>query len=257
MPSRVVVPLAVLFFLVQSCATTTTTVGTKTFSPDQVHEIVRANQSRVLTIAGDGTISVETPAMAQSGSFILTLRKPDSLLVNLQGPFGIKIGSALLTRKGFQFYNSLQNRLFTGVTNPRNLARVLRVDIDFDDVLNLFTGGIFQREDTGRPDETGKEDGQFTVLYKNAGGNHKYFIDPQTLLITKIQNLDRDGKLEFEQRFLNFQTVDSVLVPFNIRIIQPKERRMVSVVYSDLTLNKQNLHFTFSYPQSAERVHWK
>ncbi len=254
---RVVLPLFVLATLAQSCATHVSTFRNTSISSDQVHAIVRANQSRMQTAKGEGTISVETPTMAQSGSFALTLRKPDSLLVNLRGPFGIKIGSALLTRKDFWFYNSLQNRVFTGETNPRNLSRVLRVNLSFDDLLNLFTGGVFQQTDFGTPDQTDVEDEQFTFLYKNKDGTHKYYIDPQTHLITKIQNLDDQGKLLFEQRFVNFQTIDSTLIPFNIRILQSKERRMVSVVYSDLEVNKQDLEFTFIYPHNAEQVRWQ
>lgn len=255
--SRVVLPLVVLVFLVQSCSTNTTILSNRSISSDQVHEIVSANQIRMQTAKGEGTISVETPTMAQSGSFALTLRRPDSLLVILRGPFGIKVGSALLTRKNFWFYSSLENRLFTGETSPENLFRVLHVNLSFDDLLNLFTGGVFQRADFGTPDQTDVEEAQYVLLYRNGDGTHKYYINPKNLLITKIQNLNDQGKLVFEQRFVNFQTIDSTQVPFNIRIIQPTERRMISVVYSDLELNSQDLEFTFSYPRNAERVHWQ
>jgi outer membrane lipoprotein-sorting protein len=254
---RVILPLIVLTILAESCATNKAAFRNKAISSVEVHEMVRANQFRLKNVKGEGTISVETPTTAQSGSFVLMLRKPDSLLVNLRGPFGIRIGSALLTRKDFWFYSSLQNRVFMGETSPKNLSRVLHVNLTFDDLMNLFTGGVFQQEDLRSPDQTGVEDDQFTLLYKNRPGIHKYFINPQTLLITRIQNLDEEGKLLFEQRFLNFQTIDSTQVPLNIRIIQPKERRMVSVVYSDLEINQRDLEFTFSYPRNAERVQWQ
>jgi hypothetical protein len=76
-------------------------------------------------------------------------------------------------------------------------------------------------------------------------------------LITRIEHLDTQGKLVLEQRFLNFQRVNGIVLPFYIRIIQPKERRMVAVNYSDLAVNKQDLEFSFSYPKNAERVRWQ
>jgi len=232
-------------------------MGTRTVSPLQVHQTVSANQERMDSAVGDGTITIESPSIAQSGSFTLLLRKPDTLLVKLKGPFGIKLGSALLTSKDFQFYNSLENRLFSGETNARNLARILRVNLDFADVLNLFTGGVFHEEDSGMPDESGVEDEHFFFVYRVKDGIHKYLIDPQTLLIAKVQHVDAEGRLVFEQRFLNFQTIDGTVIPFNIRMIQPRERRMVSVVYSDVAFNKQDLDFTFTYPRNAERVRWQ
>jgi outer membrane lipoprotein-sorting protein len=257
MPSRSILPLAVLIFLAQSCATNTATFTNRSVSSAEVHDAVLANQDRVQTVRGEGTISIETSTMAQSGSFMLRLRKPDSLMVNLQGPFGIKIGSALLTRDNFQFYNSLENRIYVGKTTPDNLAKVLRLHIGFDDLLRLFIGGIFQQEDMRGPDQTGVEDGQLIYVYRTNGGSHKYFVNSQNLLITKIQYLDTQGKLLSEQRYLNFQSIDSVVVPFNIRILQPTERRMVSVVYSELALNVHDLEFAFTYPKNAERVHWQ
>ncbi len=218
---------------------------------------MQANHLRIEAAKGEGTISVETPTVAQSGSFELSLKKPDSLLVRLKGPFGIKVGSALITRTRFLFYNSLQNRLVSGESTQENLSRVLHVDIGFDDLLSLFTGGVFLAGDGGVPDNTGVEDNAYTLLYRSGNGTHRYFIDPSTLMITKIECLDGEGKLELEQRFINFQRVDSTFVPFTIRIVQPKQRRMVSVVYADLNFNPQNLEFTFTYPNNAQRVHWQ
>ena len=246
-----------ILVILESCGTQKGSIGTTTASSDQIHEVVRNNQTKMQTARGEGTISVETPSIAQSGSFVLSLKKPDSLLVILKGPFGIKVGSALFTRDNFLFYNSLENRLYSGVTSAENLAKVLRVDLGFDDLINLFSGGVFFRDDTGVPDETGVEDDQFTLVYRDDGKTHKYYIDPKSMLITKIEYLDIEGKLDFEQRFINFQDVDSALVPFNIRIIQPKERRMVSVVYSDLSFNPHDLEFTFPYPKNAQRVRWQ
>ncbi len=257
MQPRFVFALCVLVLTLQSCATRTPNLLNRSISSDEVHEIVRTNEERMQTATGEGTISVETSTTAQSGSFTLTLRKPDSLLVNLTGPFGIRVGSALLTRRNFWFYSGLENRLYDGDMTPQNLSRILRLDVSFDDLLNLFTGGAFFRSDTGAPDGIGTEDDHFTFSYKNDAGAHKYFIDPQSLLISKIQYLDNQGKLQYEQRFVNFQTIDSTCIPFNIRIVQPKERRMVSVVYSDLAINKRDIDLTFVYPPNAQRIRWQ
>ncbi|MDD1748647.1 MAG: DUF4292 domain-containing protein [Methanothrix sp.] len=256
MRSTSVVFIGALLLVAQSCTTHKATLGSKTINAEQVHEVVLANQSRMRNATGEGTISVETPAIAQSGAFRLTLRKPDSLLVNLQGPFGIKVGSALVTRTRFLFYSSLENRLYSGETTSGNLSKVMRVNIGFDDLMNLFTGGAFLNADGGEPDSTGVEDDQFTLFYGNGSILHKYYVDPTTLLITKTEALDDQGRLQMEQRFLNFKLVDSVFVPFNLRLILPKERRMISVVYSNLTLNSRDVEFDFSYPPNAKRVAW-
>jgi hypothetical protein len=208
------------------------------------------------SLKGEGTISVETPSLAQSGSFALTLRKPDSVLLNLRGPFGIRLGIALLTRQGFLFYNSIKNQLISGSTNNKNLSRIFRVNLSFDDILNLFTGGIFFADDLHTPDETRVEEEQFVLFYRSGEGGRQYWIDPPSLLIRKIQFLDRDGKLTFEQSFSNFQTFDGVVLPSTIRVVQPKERQMVALVYSELSVNTDPIQFTLNIPSNAERIRW-
>jgi len=94
---------------IAGCRTTSTlNLGNRTIASSEVQDVVRMHHTRIQSMKGEGRISVETPEIGQSGSFILTLQKPDSILINLRGPFGIKVGTALVTRTGFLFYNSLR-----------------------------------------------------------------------------------------------------------------------------------------------------
>lgn len=247
----------VLISLLAGCSSgSTTNLANRTVSALEVQEIVKANQERMHSLRGEGRISVENPALAQTASFELVLRKPDSILVNIEGPFGLKVGSALLTRQEFLFYNSLQNQLVSGSTNAVNLRRILRVNLAFDDVFNLFTGGIFLSDDLHAADETRVEDDQFVLLYRLEDGSRQYWIDPVSLMIRKIQSLDATGKLTLEQSFSDFQTVDSVTVPLRIRVLQPKERQRVALSYFDIAVNANPLQFPFSFPDNAQRVRW-
>ena len=224
-------------------------------TPAQVQESVRLNHERVQSLKGTGRITVETPEIGQSGSFVLMFRKPDSILVKLEGPFGIEVGSALLTRTGFLFYNSLQNKLISGAMNGKNLSRVLRVNLSFDALINLFTGGDFFSDDRSTPESFTVEEEQFVLTYRNLAGSRRYWIDPSSLLILKVQHLDNEGKLFIEQRFSNYKAVEGTSVPYNVRLTQQKERRAVSISYSNVLVNTNAVQFTLNIPESAERVH--
>jgi hypothetical protein len=205
---------------------------------------------------GEGQISIETPEISQSGSFILTLQKPDSILINLQGPFGIKVGSALVTRTGFLFYNSWENKLITGSSTMENLNRILHVQLSFDDLLDLFAGGTFLAEDLHSPDKTCIEDDQYVFIYTSSNSTRQYCINPQTLSIQKIQFLDHSGKLTLEQTFSNFEDIDGIAIPCTIRITQPKAQQMLSLTYSDISVNTDQLQFTITIPNNVERIRW-
>jgi outer membrane lipoprotein-sorting protein len=248
---------AILFLSFIGCRTTSTmNIDNRSISSTEVQEIARTNHTRIQSIKGEGRISIETPQIAQSGAFILTLRKPDSVMINLQGPFGINVGSALVTRTGFSFYNSFENKLITGSTNTENLDRILHVRLSFDDLLNIFAGGEFLTDDLRSPDEIRIENNQFMFIYVSAGSSRRYWIDPTTKSIQRIQFLDQNGKLTVEQIFNDFENIDGIVMPYAIRIIRPKARQMLTLTYSDIVVNTDELQFTFTVPQNAERIRW-
>ena len=254
------------FSIFTLCLSIFTLVGCRTTSPmnlsnhpisySEVQEITRSHHAHIHSMWGEGRVSVETPEIAQSGSFILTLQKPDSILINIQGPFGIKVGSVLVTRSEFLFYNSLKNRLITGSTNIENLNRILHVHLSFDDLLNLFAGGTFLENDFRAPDETYMEDDQVVFVFASSGTSRKYWIEPTTLYIQKVQFLDQSGKLTLEQTFNDFENVNGFAMPYTIRVIQPNTRQEFSLTYSEILVNTETLNFTFTIPSNAERIHW-
>ncbi|MBI3005835.1 MAG: DUF4292 domain-containing protein [Ignavibacteriales bacterium] len=242
-------------FLLAGCAShSTIRLTDRNVTPAEIREAVRTNLDRIRSMTGEGRLSVETPEIAQSASFYLNLQKPDSVMLKIEGPFGIEVGAAIVTREEFLFYNILQNRVISGKTNSSNLSKILRVNITFEDMLTLFCGGSFFTDDTDDADDVSHEENFLVMAYHQGGGKRSYWVDPQTLLIQKVQLLDADGKLLLEQRFFNHRIVEGASVPFNVQVTQPKERRRVSIAYSDLQVNAPAAQFTITIPANAERV---
>ena len=229
----------------------------KTVNPETVRRIVRGNYEKVRSMTGSGTISVETPETAQSGSFEVFLRKPDSVLVKIEGPFGISVGSVLITREDFVFYNSLQNQLITGPLTSANLNRIFRVKLTFDELLSLFTGGSFLASDDASPETVAVEENQYVLTYRDTDGSRRYWLDPVSLLITRIQHLDPKGKLYFEERYEKFRTFGDASLPRFIRVTQHTSQRMIGVSFSSLAINTGGAPLVVDIPKNAERIRWQ
>ncbi len=247
-----------IIVMLNGCASVpTANLAGKSITPEMIQLTVKVNRERVQSLNGSGTITVETPEIAQSGSFELMLHKPDSILVKIQGPFGLHVGAALLTRTGFVFYNSLQNKLITGSVNAANLNRIFRINLTFDELLNLFTGGSFVAGDDNNPDSLVIEDNQFVLSYGDPAGTRRYWIDPATLLISKIEHTDARGKLVLEERFERFRDLGEALLPRQIRLTQHQARRVVAVAFSSLAINADAVPLVLDIPINAERVRWQ
>lgn len=226
----------------------------RSLSPEEIERAVVTNHRRVSSLFGTGTLSVETPEIAQTASFELSLRKPDSILVRIEGPFGIDLGIALLTRDEFFFYNSMQNRLVTGPSTPENFGRFLRVGIGFEDLLNMFSGGTFLGGDGERPDDFAIEDDLYVLTYRHSDGVRRYWVDPETFLIVRIQHMDTRGTVAVEQTFSRFEKHGDVTVPRLVRVVMRREHRRLSIAFSDVSLNPTSLTFRFDVPADAERA---
>jgi hypothetical protein len=226
----------------------------RSVSPAFLENAILSNHNRVNSLLGSGTISIETPEIAQNVSFELTLRKPDSVMVRIEGPFGIDLGLALLTRREFFFYNSMENRLLSGPTTSENLGRVLRIRMEFEDLLNLFSGGTFLSEDIGRPVRLSIVDDEYVLTYVHDRGSRQYHVDPRSYQIVRIQHLDREGGIQAEQTFGQFLTTDGIVVPQIVRALMRPQHRRLSIAYSDLSINPSLLEFHFEVPSDAERT---
>jgi len=253
----ILVVFCISLLAIEGCRTTSSlNLGERSFSYGEVQEVMRSHHAHIHSIAGEGRISIETPDISQNGSFTLALQKPDSVLIKLQGPFGIKVGTALVTRTDFLFYNSLENKVITGLSSTENLDRILHVRLSFDELLNVFAGGTFLESDHRAPDETRVEGDQYIYTYTSTDTRRKYWIDRATLFIRKVQFFDQNGTLTLEQTFSNFEDVDGIAMPATIRFIQPNSHQRLTFTYSEILVNTNDLHLTFTIPSNAERIRW-
>jgi len=211
--------------------------------------------ARLRSLRGEGNLQIESPDFSQSVSFEVVLLRPDSLQLIFNGPFGITVAQALVTRETFQLYNSLQNRLYIGVTSPENLAKTVRIGLSFDDILSLFTGGTVLSSDRTAP-YTAEPDGADAVFLFDGGQyQRRYVVDPSTKDIRKFQLLNARGAPVGEQWFSSFETIDGITYPRKIMVTQHEERRRLTLYYQSVEWNTADpSSFSFSVPVNAERI---
>jgi hypothetical protein len=228
----------------------------KSFNVSEVITRSREHSIAIRTLRAEGRISIETPNLTQSVAFTLILRKPDSLLIKLEGPFGIRAGWLFATGEDFTFYNALENQLITGQSTSNNFERILHTNLMFSEILEVLCGKGLNTADEREPDEALIENEQPVLVFRDGISTRRYLLDAELHSIAKIQVLDRSGKLTMEQSFASFQEVGTVSVPHSLRILQPRERQFVSIFYSFVRINEEALDFAFHSPTKAQHIRW-
>lgn len=246
---------ALLFVLLSlGCGSTTPVVHVRSLSLDEVLRRVQKRDYSVSTLKGEGNITVESPEASNSGSFEADLKKPDSLRVELRGPFGIHIGTLLLSSSQFLFYNWRDNTATIGKPDGSILKSMFRLSLRFDEILKVFTGEFFPTTNTDSLESFTVQDDLYVIRYRGSEGVKEYRVDGETFVVTSYRLLDSEGKATVVAIASRLDNVADTPMPKLLRIILPKERRSVTIAYGDLNINGK-VQCSFTLPQQAEIIY--
>ena len=224
------------------------------YSVQQVIDAVNSRRHDVTTLEAKGSIAVESPSITSSGSFELRLKRPDSVLVDIEGPFGIHVASALFAKGRYTFYNSFKNEVMEGEVTGANLPVFMNMRIDPDNVIDTFCGTrTFLPEETS-PDSVTVKDDSYILFFHQKNGATQYSIDSQALLMTGIVHIDSAGDVWSEERFEYERRGDRTAALQSIRFIQDQTQSSVSLFYDDLQLNGPVGPLTLHVPLDARRI---
>jgi hypothetical protein len=254
-PIRNGILLAASLLLLSACASTPAIDTSRPIDPREVMQRVEQRGSEILALRGSGKLSVESPEFSGGGSIQVRLLKPDSLQLEITGPFGVTVARGLVTDRDFQFYDGMNHTVAEGATNPQNLRRVLRFPITFDDILSVLTGSLgFGAAPQDAEPQGRLEGGDYILTWESEGETLEYTIDTATLAVRRFTRRGTDGLIREEILFRDFRKHSGIEVPHIVSFSRPTDQESLSIIYDRLTVNDLPMVFNFSYPKSARRI---
>jgi hypothetical protein len=212
---------------------------------------VRQRDELIKTLKGNGDITVESPEASNSGSFEVDVKKPDSLLVELNGPFGIHVGTLALSPQQFIFYNWRDHHAIIGKPDGTTLQSMFRITLSHDEILKLFTGEFLSYDERDSLEQFSVVDGLYVVRFLTHDGVKEYRIDPEAFTVAGYRLLDTRGKAIVIALASRFDAEQDVSMPRVLRIIAPEDHRSITIAYGDVKLN-QPVRCSFTLPQQAQ-----
>ena len=152
--------------------------------------LVRANEQSIRSVVGKGIVSFESAQLAGSASFELSMKKPDSLLVIFEGPFGIDLGTLFLSRQKYVMYNSMENRVITGVPTTRAIRSVIPFDLTYEEILSVFSGDFPIPSDSVGLISYKVNDDHFLLSFSCGKSKCTYWVDPAYLRVSRYEMRD-------------------------------------------------------------------
>ena len=255
MPWRIrLLPLLPLLLLA-SCAPRTAGVAldTRLTPVGLLTQKVREIDSRLHTLGGRGTMSFESPSQGGSAAFEVSMRKPDSLLVELSGPFGIGVGTFFLSRDRYVMYNSLENAVASGSPSGKSLRSLLPVNLTYEQMFSAFSG-TFPLPEHDSALSYSVDGDRFLLRYRCGHGDCSYWVDADNLLVRRFEMRDDSGQVFLEGESSGLIEKDDARIPRRISISMPQDSRRIAIAFSSVSINTEHLSFAFTVPPNARNL---
>ena len=227
----------------------------------ELKQKLNQNSDIIQTLEASGNISFDSPEQSGSGWLELKIKKPDTVFVKIEGPFGISIANALITRGNFTYYNVQENKAITGPSSDINIGAILKIKVSFDDLISGFTGGFIFDESDEDTSLVQSRNSLYLIQNVQPGGKQLFFIDPELYTITKYKFTDNSNIPQVEVDYSNYgeETASgiSVNLPATIKIKNPVKKQSVYVDYVTKEVNKKNITFKMKIPKSAKLIVWE
>jgi hypothetical protein len=256
------VTVFLISFISFSCSSSSETETEDTQSkavlltPGELKAKINEQSSKLTSLDCEGDINIDSPELNSSGSLTISIFKPDSIYSKLEGPFGISIASFLVTRNNFIYYNIQENTVYKGYTTPSNLGIILRIKVNFDDLLNGYTCS-FHFNDTSSVNSEVTIDKNFYLLKVTEQEQTKhYWINSKSYYVEKYEIHDKSGITKLQIDYNDFELENNIFSPNNIYITNPVDKQNLWISYSKKTFNKNYLKFKLKIPKSAKVVNW-
>jgi outer membrane lipoprotein-sorting protein len=227
----------------------------------EIKQRINQNSKLIETLEASGNISFDSPEQSGSGWIEIKIKKPDTVYVKIEGPFGISIANALITRSDFVYYNVQENKVISGPSSDINIGAVLRIKVSFDELINGFTGGFNFPENEEDSSGADSENNLYVIQQNTQGSTQKYFVEPAKYTIKKYNSFNSKNETVVEVNYTNY-TEESVTdkyvnFPTGIKIKNPSKSQTVYVDYINKEINKKDLTFKMKIPKSAKVIKWE
>jgi hypothetical protein len=226
---------------------------------DRLMNKLEANRRKIKNFEGSGVIKIKSERMDNSASFRTTVIKPDSIYLNILGPFSIDLAKILVTNKDFQFYDAIQNSVYKGEYNENILRNIFKIDLGFSDLIDAFVGSVNLTSKLYKsPDKFETVNDQYILTYIDPKTNYStiYKIDIRELSIKEVQEIDASGNLVFKGKYSKFNMIETVAFPYLIEIENAKTNESLTIEYRKVSVNKNSAEIEFKVPNDSQIIEW-
>ena len=243
-----------LLLLAGCSAKKETFTADSSLTSSEIIEMVNALPLSIQTFSAVGSVNVETPQMSQSAGFDLAVKKPDSIRIIVEGPFGITVARALFTQHHFVAYNALNNTIYTGDPDKGMKSLPFFAGIEPAVIIDALSGVRRFSDMFSEPDSFTITNDGYVFRFTNDMYVTKISVDGRSMRIAKVQTYKNDATLMWEEFYSYIQGNDGTWQPTASKIFIPERLTTIEFLFDEVTINPSLSSLTLEFPDDAEQV---
>ncbi len=194
-------------------------------------------QEEIKSLSGQLKITLDSPQYSGNFDASILVNQPDSMLLEVNGPFGMRLGKVFVSRSRFIFYNQIMNQFYKGSKQDFEGRNFLQFPLEISQLKDIFTARdpfeVLEKE------KIEIRDNMYYLEVNNGNFNYSIWFDPTHLLISRIEYKE-NGNIFYYKEYQNFQEVNGIYFPHHVNFVRPQTKEGISIFYTQLELNKKN-----------------
>lgn len=216
---------------------------------DRVEERTRS----IRLMEAEGSLTVESPEQSGTASFELQYVQPDTIWMKMTGPFGVSVGTLMLSRHRFVFYNARQNRRISGRPDAETLARVFNVPLSFDYISSGIVGSAANATLLMANADASIDSTHYLLRRLGDGGQSELWIDGSSFVVTRYNEIDATGAPVISASASRLNYVNGLTMPHLVRFVIPRQNQALTIAYRSIRINGQRQK-TFFLPDEPTKT---
>lgn len=194
-------------------------------------------ENKIKSLKGYLKITLDTPQYSGNFDATILVDEPDSMLLEVAGPFGMRLGKVFVSKNRFIFYNQVMNQFYKGSKEDFSGRNFLQFPVEIGQLKDIFIA-----RDTFKVLEKEKleiRDNKYYLEAKNGHFNYHIWFDPKHKLISRIEYLE-NGNIFYFKEYQNFKEVNGIYFPHHVNFVRPETKQGLSIFFTELQLNISN-----------------
>ena len=208
--------------------------------------------ARLNTLEGEARISLRLEGTRQNASLLVLFRRPADLRLEVTGPLGVRLLTAVALRDSLRAYLPRTNNLYEGPADGDVLRRITGVDLGAWAFWRAVLGIALL--DSAQAGELRREGNRLIVRISETAGSRRLLFDARSLTLSEEEVYNPEGGLVARRTMSDYRETDGVVLPRRIAIFHGGDE--IRLEYGEVKVNGAIVEeaFRLRVPEGVNRV---